>query len=221
MFIAYGLNVDYLLSDVRLRIGDLDNKRFSDSIVRTAIVAGVKTLERRWNSRYLVYYKDTTLVSSLPSNVMYATEYNALIAASGNTHGIDTVIPIGYIYVNVPQGYAIIASGLKNNDIFRNPYHTFTDTGEVFSQEDEYPIILVAAIALRGSQLSSSADAFQSWSDGEYSFSNIASSKVMSDLYYGDIKLLDEFFKKRLARPIRESFPAFIPGMIYPSPILF
>ncbi len=54
--------------------------------------------------------------------------------------------------------------------------------------------------------LSSSAEAIQSWSDGEYSYSNIARGSILGKLLDGDLSSFDIYFKKRLAIPVRSSF---------------
>jgi hypothetical protein len=49
-------NLDSLIDDLRLRIGDTDPTayRYLDEWLRTALVAGVKTLGRWWNYKYLI-----------------------------------------------------------------------------------------------------------------------------------------------------------------------
>lgn len=190
MIITYPTNADYLITDVRIHIGDLDSARFSDSIVRSSILGAIKMLQRYWSNRYLVYRE--SMIENVPADVGIA--------------------PSGYVYGKVPEGYGLVPVGLKDNDVFRNPFYTFTDPGsEVFSQEDEWPIVLATTIVLGRSQLASSAAFFQTWSDGEFSFSNVSSSNTMRDLYAVDLKRLEEYFKKKLAGAVRSSFPAFIP----------
>lgn len=182
MFVVYPSNIDYMIDDVRLQIGDVDKEKFSDSLVRAALIGAIKMLQRRWKNRYLVF-TTSFVVSPVPDGV--------------------TVDP-GYIYVALPDGYAIIASGYSENDVIRSPYHTFVDPGTMpISQEDEWAIVLAASIILRTSYITSSADSFQSWSDGEFAFSNISSSKLLEGRLLADIAALDLYFKKRLARPIR------------------
>lgn len=60
-------NLDYLITPVRLLAGDLTGSTFSDSIILTALVAGVKYLQNRWNNRYLIYTSDM-LVSGTTVN---------------------------------------------------------------------------------------------------------------------------------------------------------
>lgn len=185
MFITDPTNIDYLITDVRLRIGDTESVRFSDTLVRTSLISSVKQLQRRWKNRYLVF-TDTTLATA-PEGI---------------------IVPAGFDYAALVDGYGIIPTGLSINDVFRNPYHTFLDpSASPISQEDEFPIVLMAAIVLRSSYLTSSAETFQSWSDGEYTFSNISAQKTLGTLLDGDILMLDAYFKKRLVAPLRADFP--------------
>jgi len=180
-------NIDYLIPDVRLRIGDLNSVVFSDTLVRTALISGIKFLQSKWQRRYQVY-TDSMLVTPQPDGV-----------------------PAGYVYVALPDGYNVIPSGLAANDVFRNPFQTFTDPStSVISQPDEYPIILAAMIFLRDSSLSSSQQTFVNWSDGEYSYSNVASSKIMSDLSSNAWAELNAYFKVRRAPVVRGDFTNFL-----------
>lgn len=188
MLIIYPTNADYLIDDVRLHIGDLDSTRYSDSVIRSAIVGGVKMLQRYWRTRYLVFKSD--MITAAP---------------------VSTTS--GYVYAALPEGYGLIPSGLSENDIFRNAFHTFTDPGILFSQEDEWPVILAATIILGRSQLAGSAAFFQVWEDGEYRFSNVASATALGDLYKIDLQKLDAYFKKRLSSGLRDTFPIFVPDI--------
>ena len=48
-------NLDYLIDPVRLHVGDMAGSTFSDGLVLTSLVFGVKYLQHRWNSKYLIY----------------------------------------------------------------------------------------------------------------------------------------------------------------------
>ncbi len=186
MFIVYPTNVDYLISDVRLQLGDVDGEQFSDSVVRAGLISAVKFLERRWGNRYLVYASGIA-ITPVP---------------------VDVTVPAGYMYVTLPDGNGLIPNGYVDNDIFRNPYHTFLDEGTYpISQEDESIIVTVAIIVLLRSRLTSSSSAFVNWTDGEYSYSNVATSNVLRDIYRSALDDLNLFFKRRLARPVRGDFP--------------
>lgn len=194
MFIVYPSNIDYLIDDVRLHVGDVDKVKFSDSLVRAALVGGVKMLQRRWRNRYVVFVP-SLVVEPVPS---------------------DVIVPSGYQYAALPDGYAMIPSGYKENDIVRNPYHEFVDPSTMpVSQEDEYPIIIAGAIILRRSYMASSADAFQSWTDGEFAYSNLSVASVLKDLFQNDLASLELYFRRRLATPIRSEFPDNVPRYTY------
>lgn len=186
MFIVYPTNIDYLISDVRLQLGDVDGEMFSDSVVRAGLVSAVKFLERRWGNRYLVYTSGA-IISPVPA---------------------DVSVPTGYVYMSLPNGNGFVPHGYVDNDVFRNPYHTFLDTStNPISQEDETIIVTVAVIVLLRSRLTSSSSAFVNWSDGEYSYSNVATSNVLRDIYKSALDDLNIFFRRRLARPTSDSYP--------------
>ena len=55
MSITDPTNIDYLLDDLRLHLGDISTPyRYLDEWLRTALVASVKSLSKRWNYKYLV-----------------------------------------------------------------------------------------------------------------------------------------------------------------------
>lgn len=207
MFITYPTNIDYLLPEVRLHIGDFgEQKRFSDSVVRTALVSGIKMLQRRWANRYIVYYQSMT-PAWLPANVIEEITYDSMVADNLDTSQYTVIVPTGYVYVTMLDTFTLLPTTYKDNDVFRNPYAVFDDTSSlVIAQEDEYPVILSASITLRKSLFSSSADSFQSWSDGQFSYSNLGSQRALGDLYNSDMKILDEYFKKRLSGPLTSRF---------------
>lgn len=190
MFIVYPSNIDYLIDDVRLHIGDIDKVTFSDSIVRAALIGGIKMLQRRWQNRYYVFVP-SIVVDPVPD---------------------DVIVPSGYLYAASPNGFTFVASGYKENDVLRNPYHSFVDPGSSpVSQEDEYPVTLAAVIILRRSYMASSADTFQSWSDGEYAFSNLSAVKTLHGLFDNDLASLEFYFRRRLAKSLRSDFPDNLP----------
>lgn len=186
-FITSPNNVEYLIPDVRLRIGDLDGTRYSNTIVRSAIVGGIKYLQARWVNRYMVY-TDETLVSPQPADV-----------------------PANYIYATTPVGNYLIPSGLVPGDIYRNPTATFADTSAaVIAQIDETPIIAAAVMVLSRTQLASSAASFVNWSDGEYSYSNVSSSNILAKLYADSLSELNAYFKTSRAKPMRDNLPTML-----------
>jgi hypothetical protein len=185
--VTFPTNVDYLIPDIRLRIGDLSKTTFSDTIVRTALINGIKFLQSKWHGRYQVY-TDTMLVTPQPTDA-----------------------PTGYIYAALYDGYHYIPSGLFTSDVFRNPSSEFTDPSTaIITQIDEYPITLAALLFLRESLLSGSQQSFVNWSDGEYSYSNVASSKIMESLGGNTLAELNAYFKARRAVVLRENFTNYI-----------
>lgn len=168
-------NLDYLITPVRMHVGDLTEVTFSDSVILTALVYAVKYLQNRWNNRYLIYTSG--------------------MIVTGTT-------------VNTPNGTCDLASLPGENDAFRNCHVTFTSAAPpIIDQNDELPIILVSAINLRRSVITSSIHVFSNWSTPDLSFSNVSSSKSLEALINADLKLLDDFFKKRLATPQKSTFP--------------
>lgn len=183
-FIVDETNVDYLIGDVRLRYGDfVEPYRYSDTIVRTAVVNAVKYLQRKWYDRYQVVI-DGTIIEPQPAGV-----------------------PAGYVYAATAAGYQNIPSGLGVGDVYRNPATTFVSAPPpIVEQDDEAPIVIAACIALRTAQLTSSADSFQSWSTADMSYTNSAGSKVLTSLLEQDLAALESFFKTRLSGAKRDSF---------------
>lgn len=186
MFIAEETNIDYLIPQLRFYIGDETTQRYSDTLMRTSLVNGIKMLQRRWDDRYLVYNDDLITGKSTIS---------------------------GYVYVKLPgtyeepNKYGYIPSGYVNNDVFRHPDQMFNSgLTYIVSQEDEFPVVLSAAILTRRAHISSSADTYQSWSDGEFSFSNLGASRALSALYAEDMALWNEYFKKRLSGALKSDF---------------
>jgi hypothetical protein len=63
-------NLDYLITPVRLQINDFDLPyTYSDDLLRTRLVYGVKALMSRWNNKYLIN-NDTNNIERNP-NVPY------------------------------------------------------------------------------------------------------------------------------------------------------
>lgn len=65
MFITVPSNIDYLIDDVRLYLGDLDGSEYSQTIVRTSLLSGVKYLMPKWNKKYLIYTEDMLVASGV------------------------------------------------------------------------------------------------------------------------------------------------------------
>jgi hypothetical protein len=56
MAIDTATNLDYIIEDLRLHLGDIDSSsyRYVDAWLRTSIVASVKALMQWWNYKYLI-----------------------------------------------------------------------------------------------------------------------------------------------------------------------
>lgn len=213
MFVVYPINIDYLINDVRLQLGDLDGTKFSDSIIRTGLLNGVTSLQRRWKHGY-IRYASSMYIDPLPSGYCtqdYYTTYSGM-------YDLDhyTIIPSGYILVALSQGYRIIPGNLNDNDIFRDPdfvgfssenQNPLMEGYKPICQEDEYPIVLAAAVLISRANVTSSASSLQSWSDGMgLSFSNLSTGNVITAMHKSLEDELDKYFKQRLASAKRDSF---------------
>jgi len=73
MTIAVATDLDYLISSLRLHLGDIDSDsyRYVDGWLRVALVDAMKELERWWSSRY--YINSTTYVVTRNSDSTYVT----------------------------------------------------------------------------------------------------------------------------------------------------
>ena len=104
-----------------------------------------------------------------------------------------------------------IPYGLTEGDDFRNPYVIFTQPSPpVIQSEDEEAIVLGAVYLLRSVQISSSLTGFVSWSTEDIRYSNLGSQRGLSDLLARDFANLDEYFRKKIAKPQISSFPVVV-----------
>jgi hypothetical protein len=190
VFYTEPTNLDYLLPDLRFHFGDLTGAKYSDQIMRTALVNAVKYLQKKWSSKYQIYTDDI------------------LVDPQGD-------VPAGYVRVNTSDGEAFIPSGLAAGSLFRNPYNTFVQSSPpVIESDDEMAIILAATYLLRKTQTSSSVDSLVSWSTEDIRYSNLAAGRTVEKMLLEDKQALDDYFRKKLARPIKSTFPLnYIPGL--------
>lgn len=177
------LNIDYLIAPVRFEVGDLDGDIFTDVVVRTAIVNAIRFLQSRWLSKYQIY-SDTLVISPQPSDA-----------------------PSGYVWVNTIDGEAYIPDGLNNGDIFRNPFIEFSTDSPIITPLDEQAIILAAAYLLRRVQIASTSDELVSWSTEDIRFTNLSRERALSALLVNAKSALDDYFKSKLAAPVRVEYP--------------
>jgi hypothetical protein len=91
MAIEVETNLDYLIPELRLHLGDTDETayRYTDAWLRTSLVMSVKALMRWWNYKYLI---DTSYNASRnprivflfpsPPTIEYGDEYPIILMAS-------------------------------------------------------------------------------------------------------------------------------------------
>lgn len=192
MFILYPTNADYVIPSVRLHVGDYDGDRFSNSVIRSAIINGITYLSRRWNARYLVVESGWYTPSGLrmQHGFYYQEEIDENVVPT-------TIIPSGFAVGRFPQGFAVVPL-LEPNNVVRNPF-VLQESELLFDPADEYAIVLAASMLLLRAYLTSSSDKFISWSDGEFSYSGIQANKTLRDLLVDTTNALEEHFKGRLA----------------------
>lgn len=171
MIITQPTNIDYMIEDVRLRLGDYTGATYSNAITRTSIIAGIKYLQRKWNNRYQILTSDM----------------------------IRTPAISGQIYAATVEGDSYIPE-IAANDVFRNPFLTFTQTyPPVIAQPDEELIILASIYFMTLARLTSSSDTFERWSTEDVSYSNIEASRSQQTVLTQVKADLDAALKQRMA----------------------
>lgn len=186
LFYEEELNIDYLITQVRIQFGDYLGETYSDTIIRSTIVSAIKSLERRWDSKYQIYHSNL-LISPQPSNP-----------------------PAGFVYAQTQHGDAYIPSGLNNGDVFRNPFIDFPvgDTAEArILSLDEAAIVLQTSYLLHKVSLTSSADDLVSWSTEDIRFTNLSRDRAKRALLEDAKQEVDNHFKQRLGTPVRLTIP--------------
>ncbi len=182
-------NLDYLMTDVRLQFGDFDGSVFSDVIIRTALVSGVRLLQNKWNGKYQLYVEDM-IITPQPSDV-----------------------PVGYTRIASLYGRADIPNSLAVGSVFRNPYGVFTaEANHLLESVDEQGLVFAAVYILRKMQVSSSAQEFIAWSTEDIKYSNLGIERSLGGILKDDIENLKGYLKSKIATPKRSDFPiAYIP----------
>lgn len=177
-------NMDYLLGDVRMQFGDLTGDTFSDTIVRTSLVSGVRYLQRSWNGKYQIYMEQAQL-DPQPADV-----------------------PPGYIRINSLHGIVDIPDTTNIGSIFRNPYTTFNGFAPPLIESiDEQAIILAATYLLRKASISSSASDFVAWGTEDIRYNNLGAERGLTRLLEQDKQALDDYVQSKIAKPRRTDFP--------------
>lgn len=207
MFVNYPINIDYLIIDLRIHIGDTESTKYSDSFLRTSMINGIRMLQRRWDNRYYIF-NESMVVENLPDGVVRKSDFE-----SGNYSYVKYIVPNMYHYIKVGDIATVLPKNFVEYNIFRNPNQVFSDTvnylkeyGHVIAAEDEYIVVLASAIIFRKSLLSSSSPNFQTWEDGEFRYSNLGAERAMTTLLENDMKELENLFKKRLAGSVKSLF---------------
>lgn len=117
-------------------------------------------------------------------------------------------------YTIVASGY-MLASGMDYGYylVSRTTNYVFPETEPpVIQLEDERPIVLSAAIAIKRGQLQVMSPNLGSWKDDEISQSNIESGKALQLSLALDVEELESLLPsraKKLARASKQSLPGF------------
>lgn len=92
MAIEVATDLDYLIPELRWRIGDIDSTsyRYLDSWLRVALVAALKSLQRWWGTRYVIdettytvtRYEGSTFVTDEPPVVQQRDEIVIVLMAA-------------------------------------------------------------------------------------------------------------------------------------------
>jgi hypothetical protein len=97
--------------------------------------------------------------------------------------------------------------------VTRNPNTTFVQPSPpVIMYADERPIVLAAAVSLRGGLIWTSGSQAVSWKDEEVSFSNISGAKLKEAAFIRDWEELHQLLperRNRLAATTRQELPGF------------
>ena len=125
-------NLDYLIMDLRLHLGDIDNSayRYTDEWLRTALVMSVKALMRWWNYKYLLntdydVYRNVNHVYLFtePPIIEYGDEYPIILMSSiiikegsleSNSWGVGSWRDAEIAYSNIEGNRAKTQSLLKD-----------------------------------------------------------------------------------------------------------
>lgn len=185
-------NLDYLMPDTRLQLGDLTGSLFSDQIVRFGLISAIRYLQRIWNGKYQLYI-DKDILNPQPSGV-----------------------PSGYTRINSLHGVADIPNTYTFYSVFRDPYIQFiSNAAMIIEPIDEQAIILAAVYLLRKVQITSNVTDFVSWSTEDIKYSNLGSQRGLSQLLESDLLALNTYIASKLGKPRISKFsPQYIPQII-------
>jgi hypothetical protein len=177
-------NIDQLMTDVRIQFGDIDGSIYSDTIIRTALISGVRFLQRSWNGKYQVYLTSMQL-DPQPSDV-----------------------PSGYVRINSLHGVADILATTAEGSVFRDPYAEFAVASPpILESTDEQALILAAVYILRKGHVSSNVGDFLAWGTEDIRYNNLGVERGLSKLLENDLKALQDYIRSKIAQPKRTTFP--------------
>lgn len=183
--ITTATNIDYLMDAVRIRLGDYDGTLYSDALLRTSLVTAIKFLQKRWKSKY---------------QVVTANTY------TGNSS--QETPPAGTARASTVDGIGYIPLGLNVNDIFRNPFLSFTqEYPPVLEQNDEDAVVIATAYIVHLAKLTSSSSTFVSWSTEDIRYTNTAASASMKTVLETLLEELNVLFATRIATPVVSRLP--------------
>lgn len=172
-------NVDYLIDDVRMRLGDFDGTGYSDALIRTSLLNSVRFLSKRWRAKYQIFN-------------------SGLIADQQPAGAADQ----GYYWTSTVNGYAFLPMTYSENDIFRNPFLEFQQPSPpIIEQDDEEAFILCAVYLVHLAKLTSSSSTFVSWSTEDLRYTNTEASKSMNHVLDHLLSEIDTLFKTKIAQP--------------------
>jgi hypothetical protein len=172
-------NVDYLIDDVRMRLGDFDGTGYSEALIRTSLINSVRFLSKRWRAKYQIFN-------------------SGLIAGEQPAGAADQ----GYFWTSTVNGYAFLPMTYNDNDIFRNPFLEFEQPSPpIIEQDDEEAFILCAMYLVHLAKLTSSSSTFVSWSTEDLRYTNTEASKSMNHVLDHLLAEIDTLFKTKIAQP--------------------
>ena len=172
-------NVDYLIQDVRMRLGDFDGTGYSDALIRTSLVNSVRFLSKRWRAKYQIF-----------TSGLIAEQQPAGAAAQG------------FYWASTVNGYSFLPMIYRENDIFRNPFLDFEQPSPpIVEQDDEEAFILCAVYLVHLAKLTSSSSTFVSWSTEDLRYTNTEASKSMNHVLDHLLSEIETLFKTKIAQP--------------------
>jgi len=170
-------NIDYLIPALRLYYGDIDGTKYSDTIYRSALLAAIRFIQRKVDYKYQIFTEQLLL----------------------DPQPVDT--PDGMVAVASVHGDTYVSNTLTENDVFRDPFGTFTQSVPLIETVDELGILYVAAYLTRKVQITSDIGTFRSWATEDLRFSNLGTQTLLTTLLEQDIKNVNSIFGTDTIKP--------------------